>query len=208
MKFGCARLLGPWTGWPFVMLFFRSSCCLYCSAVGDPLQLPPTLCSQPSFVTKSFPPSGFGTLERTLFSRLATASHHAFSLLRMQYRCHPHIASLASFLFYGNRLTHGVRMEQRKPIIPLLPPVCIIDEQRGREARSFGSVVNETEVRNEELGCGNSSVERICVHMACGGCAPWYCRHKPRGVLSKSCFQCWNLNRCGGRCSSGVLSHY
>lgn len=122
-------------------------CVGWLAAVGDPLQLPPTLCREPGFVVHTRPtpeaPSlqsgagASGTLERTLFSRLADAGRSPFVLLRTQYRCHPHIADLASRLFYGGKLVHGVAAEQRPAIVPGLPPVCIMNTVSGG-ARTHG----------------------------------------------------------------------
>lgn len=86
-------------------------------AVGDPNQLAPPL-----------PTEGAGgrDLSLTLFSRLAPL--HVPVLLRTQYRCHPHIAGLASNLFYQGQLVSGVSEQQRAAVLNFIQePLLFVD---------------------------------------------------------------------------------
>ena len=92
-------------------------------AVGDPMQLPPALHNRTARGRSAIDAGGIGAgvidapaapeaasgfdLTLTLFQRLARGGV-APVLLRAQYRCHPAISSLASRLFYDNRLVDGL----------------------------------------------------------------------------------------------------
>ena len=66
-----------------------------------------------------------------MLSRLLAAGVRP-TLLGTQYRCHPAIGGLASRLFYGGRLAHGVGPADRPPLVPGLPPVACVDVAGGR----------------------------------------------------------------------------
>jgi hypothetical protein len=146
-KFGCERLL----------------------AVGDPLQLPPTMLYEPPAPLPSAEKSSAAlkgsvsdtTLRKTLFVRL-TALGVKPILLRTQYRCHPEISRISNCLFYDDLLIDGVDASLRPPMliaditatpesaatpIPLqaLSPLTLINVN-GQQSSQFGSIYNEAEV--------------------------------------------------------------
>ncbi|XP_052214984.1 protein ZGRF1-like isoform X3 [Dreissena polymorpha] len=105
--------------------------------VGDPKQLDPTIEGADSVHANG--------LEQTLFDRLILMGHIP-TLLRTQYRCHPHISAIANSLFYGGMLTDGVTETDRKPLLPFLPTLCYYDVSRGTEtSEGAGSFYNEAE---------------------------------------------------------------
>jgi hypothetical protein len=109
-------------------------------AVGDPLQLPPTLVGASS--NEDYP----NTLEKTLFIRLSNVGFEP-TMLRTQYRCHPRISALPNQMFYDKQLINGVSEEERAEMIPHLPPVTLIDVPKGKEmVGKDGSLYNEEEV--------------------------------------------------------------
>lgn len=74
--------------------------CESCILVGDPKQLPPTVCS------KEAKRMGY---EQSLFVRLEKNCPESVFLLEIQYRMHPDISFLPSKLFYNSKLKDGVR---------------------------------------------------------------------------------------------------
>ncbi|KAL4240490.1 Protein zgrf1 [Mactra antiquata] len=107
--------------------------------VGDPKQLDPTLQS-----CESAHENG---LEQTLFDRLIKMGCIP-TLLRRQYRCHPYISAIPNNLFYGGMLEDGVSIDNRKPLLDILPTVCCYDVDTGQECcESFGSYYNEHEAQ-------------------------------------------------------------
>ena len=138
--------------------------------MGDPLQLPPTLCSEPRVVRAGAKRStaaathagrGTGTLIRTLFSRLAGNAAVPFVLLRTQYRCHPHIAGLVNRLFYDNQLHHGISEEQRAALVPKLAPITIVNHVRAGAACAVACGVRPGH------SCGGPMAVALCL---------WPCR--------------------------------
>jgi hypothetical protein len=110
-------------------------------AVGDPLQLPPTL------VGASSNDNHNDSLEKTLFIRLSNVGFTP-TMLRTQYRCHPRISTIPNQMFYDNVLMDGVDEESRSPLIPDMPPVMVIDVPNGKEQTgSDGSSYNEEEIK-------------------------------------------------------------
>lgn len=101
-------------------------------AVGDPLQLPPTLNAVPPRLADD-PSRGqvaaTPPLEQTLFVRLAQGGTPT-TMLRTQYRCHPRISAVANALFYSGRLVDGTTEESRAPVLQRLPPVSVVDVVR------------------------------------------------------------------------------
>lgn len=115
-------------------------------AVGDPLQLPPTLTSSPASQGQDSE-GGEGsaqTLERTLFERLATLDITPV-MLRTQYRCHPQFSALSSKFFYNDRLRDGVTPEQRPPLLPDVPALVFFDVTGAEKESGGGSVYNDVE---------------------------------------------------------------
>ncbi|KAH3882869.1 hypothetical protein DPMN_006815 [Dreissena polymorpha] len=105
--------------------------------VGDPKQLDPTIEGADSVHANG--------LEQTLFDRLILMGHIP-TLLRTQYRCHPHISAIANSLFYGDMLTDGVTETDRQPLLLFLPTLCYYDVSRGTEtSEGVGSFYNEAE---------------------------------------------------------------
>ncbi|TPX35866.1 hypothetical protein SmJEL517_g01695 [Synchytrium microbalum] len=96
--------------------------------VGDPKQLPPTLNSESAIST------GLG---RTMFERLADIGMKPIRL-RVQYRCHPRISSIANELFYGNTLINGCTEEDLTPLIEGLPTLAFVDVENGNEEHQRG----------------------------------------------------------------------
>ena len=85
-------------------------------AVGDPKQLPPTLGSASSSEAEARAAKlGLG---KTLFTRLAASAPTV--MLRTQYRCHPHIASVVNNLFYDRQLLTAPIVESRPLLLPHL----------------------------------------------------------------------------------------
>eukprot|EP01105_Mastigella_eilhardi_P021648 TRINITY_DN5269_c0_g1_i1.p1 TRINITY_DN5269_c0_g1~~TRINITY_DN5269_c0_g1_i1.p1 ORF type:complete len:1279 (-),score=230.02 TRINITY_DN5269_c0_g1_i1:22-3858(-) len=106
--------------------------------VGDPLQLPPVLMSTFSHDTSE-------GLAKTLFSRLCT--NQVPVMLRTQYRCHPGLSRLSNALFYDGKLLDGVSASDRAAVVPGLPPLTVVDADRGKEeADATGSYSNEHEI--------------------------------------------------------------
>lgn len=91
-------------------------------AVGDPKQLPPPIASSPVQARRGESAPGI----ITLFDR-AAANLFAPLPLRVQYRCHPNIAALASAVFYDGQVQSGVPAHKRGPIVRGLPPVSVYD---------------------------------------------------------------------------------
>ena len=54
---------------------------------------------------------------RYLYKSLSLLQGHIPTLLRTQYRCHPHISAIANSLFYGGMLTDGVTETDRQPLL-------------------------------------------------------------------------------------------
>ncbi|KAJ8023137.1 Protein ZGRF1 [Holothuria leucospilota] len=105
--------------------------------VGDPKQLDPTIQgSEPNHDT---------SLEQTLFDRLLLMGYEP-TLLRTQYRCHPHISAIANDLFYENKLLDGVREEQRMELAEGFPTLCFFNVANGKECcTTGGSYLNDKE---------------------------------------------------------------
>eukprot|EP01133_Synstelium_polycarpum_P017021 gene17021-20275_t len=126
---------------PLSLLPMCRSKCLKLVAVGDPLQLEPTIQSKPSQQVVN----NGGGLEKTLFVRLSSLNIQPI-LLGTQYRCHPSISRLSNTLFYGNRLTDGITEQQRAPLIPNLAPIAFVEAEGGVETLDYsGSYYNDTE---------------------------------------------------------------
>lgn len=108
-------------------------------AVGDPLQLPPTLNAVPPRLgveaKKQGQPAQAPPLEQTLFVRLAQGGTPT-TMLRTQYRCHPRISAVANALFYSGRLVDGTTEETRAPVLLRLPPVSVVDVVRAGGERA------------------------------------------------------------------------
>lgn len=62
--------------------------------------------------------------------------------LRTQYRCHPHIGSLANKLFYQGQLTNGTPASKLSQLIEGFPPLCFVNIKDGREEWKLGSYCN------------------------------------------------------------------
>ncbi|CAN0187178.1 unnamed protein product [Ascophyllum nodosum] len=169
--------------------------------VGDPMQLPPPIaharavipappatpaspllqechaarCKQ--LVERANARRGSGdTLEKTLFVRLAALGLTPL-LLGRQYRCHPRLSGLASRLFYQNRLSDGISAEDRRPLVPGLAPLTLVDAG-GRSAESTsaaagGSFLNVFEARliadlvSGLLGAGTPSLTAASIGVIC-----------------------------------------
>ena len=86
------------------------------------------------------------TLERSLFVRLICAGIEPV-LLRTQYRCHPVLSSVASALFYCNRLLDGVSADERPPVVEGLPPLCWCHVPAGVEKLSISGSYSNDEAR-------------------------------------------------------------
>ena len=116
-------------------------------AVGDPMQLPPTLHAPPSpSRTTAAAGSPAFDLRLTLFERLARCGTPPV-VLRAQYRCHPAISALASRLFYRSSLVDGLGVEassKRAPLVPGLPTVGFAHVS-GSERHERGSISNAAE---------------------------------------------------------------
>ena len=134
-------------------------------AVGDPMQLPPTLHNRtrpgapPSTIATSAAtsalassrPQGAATmtadLTLTLFQRLAACGVSPV-LLRRQYRCHPRISGLASRLFYGGQLRDGLgdaALVARAPLLPDLPTIGFAEVHGCEKVERDGSLTNRLE---------------------------------------------------------------
>nr|CAG4715593.1 unnamed protein product [Naegleria fowleri] len=112
--------------------------CMKFIAVGDPLQLPPTLTGTRSGENPEH------SLEKTIFIRLSNIGHEPL-LLRTQYRCHPQISKITNELFYQNKLVDGIKDSDREPLIPGMPPVMVVDCEEGVEVSENNSVKNDLE---------------------------------------------------------------
>ena len=141
-------------------------------AVGDPMQLPPTLATPPPGFAAAYaanaaaafaahsstsraggapaaapgPPAGGAGLSLTLFERLARCGLEPV-MLRAQYRCHPTISALASHLFYGGRLVDGLgsaaaAAAARAPLLPGLPTVSFQHVANGVEQAQRGGSIS------------------------------------------------------------------
>ncbi|KAJ1800818.1 DEAD-box type RNA helicase, partial [Coemansia sp. RSA 2399] len=116
--------------------------CKRCILVGDPKQLPPTVFSQPA--TQRL-------YNQSLFVRIQKSAPQAVNLLSIQYRMHPEISALPSWLFYESRLLDGPDMavKQRAPWHDHLrySPYKFFDVFSGKEQTgSLHSVYNMAEV--------------------------------------------------------------
>lgn len=125
---------------PLALLPISRFSCQKLIAVGDPLQLPPTILGNANN-RDSFTDS----IEKTLFIRMTRTGLKPV-LLRTQYRCHPRISELSNKLFYSERLIDGVLERERTPLVKQMPPVALID-CLGKEERAEGSWYNDSEVR-------------------------------------------------------------
>ena len=141
-------------------------------AVGDPMQLPPTLATPPPGFAAAYAanasaafaahsstsraggapaaapglPEGGAGLSLTLFERLARCGLEPV-MLRAQYRCHPTISALASHLFYGGRLVDGLgstaeAAAARAPLLPGLPTVGFQHVGNGVEQAQRGGSIS------------------------------------------------------------------
>ena len=141
-------------------------------AVGDPMQLPPTLATPPPGFAAAYAanasaafaahsstsraggapaaapglPAGGAGLSLTLFERLARCGLEPV-MLRAQYRCHPTISALASHLFYGGRLVDGLgstaeAAAARAPLLPGLPTVGFQHVANGVEQAQRGGSIS------------------------------------------------------------------
>ena len=141
-------------------------------AVGDPMQLPPTLAMPPPGFAAAYAanasaalaansstsraggapaaapglPEGGAGLSLTLFERLARCGLEPV-MLRAQYRCHPTISALASHLFYGGRLVDGLGSSAaaaaaRAPLLPGLPTVSFQHVANGVEQAQRGGSIS------------------------------------------------------------------
>ncbi|GAM29319.1 hypothetical protein SAMD00019534_124950 [Acytostelium subglobosum LB1] len=127
---------------PLSLLPICRSKCHRLVAVGDPMQLEPTIHSKPS---EQLIKSG-GGLEKTLFVRLSAMNVKPI-LLRTQYRCHPVISNLSNHLFYSGMLNDGIMEVHRQALVNNLPPILFVESDSGSEALdNFGSYFNEDEV--------------------------------------------------------------
>ncbi|KAA0176895.1 hypothetical protein FNF27_01717 [Cafeteria roenbergensis] len=103
-------------------------------ALGDPKQLPPTLPSPPLALSGSWgvaarDPANVPA-EVTAFERLADGPDASpIHMLRVQYRCHPSIAGIASTIFYGGRVRSGLKAASRAPLLRPLGPVSFLDTE-------------------------------------------------------------------------------
>jgi hypothetical protein len=133
----CSQMTEPASLLPIARLSASRVLCM-----GDPCQLPPTLLARPAMAAAvaspvSLPPThqpqhvlpcGAPPLQHphlthdlslTLFERLARGGVPPV-LLRAQYRCHPHIARVASSLFYQGQLVDGLGEAAASARAPLL----------------------------------------------------------------------------------------
>ncbi|EGG21926.1 prematurely terminated mRNA decay factor-like protein [Cavenderia fasciculata] len=112
---------------PLSLLPLCKSRCERLVAVGDPLQLEPTLHSKPSQHVLDT-----GGLEKTLYVRLSKLGLQPV-ILKTQYRCHPRISALSNKLFYDNALNDGILPASRPPLISNLSPITLIESDIGSE---------------------------------------------------------------------------
>lgn len=125
---------------PLALLPLARFSCMKFVAVGDPLQLPPTLTGSRSGENKE------DSLEKTIFIRLSNIGCEPH-LLRTQYRCHPKISRITNELFYDKKLVDGITEEDREALIPGMPPVLVIDCENGTETLENNSYKNELETK-------------------------------------------------------------
>ena len=114
--------------------------------IGDPKQLPPVTAAmqsgeEPSDVN-NYPHNDF---TRTMFDRLVQMGSSSSSL-RIQYRCHPHIAEICSHLFYDGSLKHGVDELSRLPLLPRLSTITALNNV-GEDTRNGESSINKSECK-------------------------------------------------------------
>ncbi len=113
--------------------------CVGVHVAGDPRQLPPTLSGAEGSEASN-------DLGKTLFTRLANTGVQPV-LLKRQYRCHPHLGTLASDLFYESKLVNGVTEEERRPVVKGWPALVFFDSAVSREQQQGSSFSNSHEAR-------------------------------------------------------------
>ena len=139
------------------MLPLARVCCERLLAVGDPMQLPPTLHSRGSSISGAGGATAAAAaaaatapkidLSLTLFERLAHVGV-APVMLHRQYRCHPRISALASRLFYRSQLSDGLgsaAASARAPLLPGLPTIGFAEVRGSEQIDSSGSIFNTAE---------------------------------------------------------------
>jgi hypothetical protein len=109
--------------------------------VGDPLQLPPV--TRFGNVTDRMS-NGVSSQEemscvnRAMFVRLTNAGSETV-MLRTQYRLHPILSAIPNELFYGGMLIDGVTSDDRKALVPGLPPLVGYDCRKGFDRKDVTS---------------------------------------------------------------------
>ena len=138
----------------------------HCMLVGDPMQLPATMLSQPTLKLK------FG---KSLMERLILECSQEYHVLRVQYRMHPMIASYSNARFYESKLTTSTVVNQRcaqwtAKHAMQHQPLCFIDTP-GREFCENGlSYSNPVEanvvaclLQRLESSCGIDPAKQVMV---------------------------------------------
>ena len=121
-------------------------------AVGDPMQLPPTLHARtaPARAAAEGAPPPAHALDLTLFERLARCGAPPV-LLAQQYRCHPQISALASRLFYGGRLRDGLGTDAaraaRAPLLDGWSTIGFVEVSGAERVERGGSISNLAEAQ-------------------------------------------------------------
>ena len=140
----CSQITEPASLLPLARLS-----CARLLAVGDPMQLPPTL-HEPADGGGGGGGGGGGRgsqLALTLFERLVGCGVRPV-LLRQQYRCPPQLSSLASRLFYGGQLRDGLgaaALTKRGPLVVGLPTLGFCETRGSENLDRGGSISNHAE---------------------------------------------------------------
>ena len=175
----CSQLTEPASMLPLMRVQ-----CSRLLAVGDPMQLPPTLHNR---TTPGASPSANGSsnatdgasgfdLTLTLFQRLARCGVDPV-LLRQQYRCHPSISGLASRLFYASSLTDGLgdaAHSARAPLLDGLPTIGFAEVRGAERVDRSGSISNLAEANRvvrlvqslHSAGLAPTQLGVICLYSA------------------------------------------